>query len=299
MKYNIYRFFMALKITKIKIQLAKVLYFVVRLFYKSDKQIVRRQGINFELYLNEGIYLSMFVLGGFQKHVYHHQLIKIAPDDVIFDVGGNVGIMSLFFAQQASEGQVHSFEPTWYAIEKFRNNLDLNPDLFQRITLNHCFVSSESSPTSNLVAYSSWPVVHTGEATHPIHRGVAKDAQNISCISLDDYVTRRNMNKIDVIKIDTDGHELHVLRGAEEILKKFRPKIIFEIGIYIMEERDISFKDYAVFFQNHCYTLFTTKGKSINENNYCHYIPKFGTIDVLALPSEMNLASPQKNNDLL
>jgi len=274
-----------MKITKVKIQLAKVLYFVVRLFYKSDKQFARRHGINFELYLNEGIELSAFVFGGFQKHVYQNKFIKIASDDVVFDVGANVGIMSLFFAKQAVKGQIHSFEPTGYAIEKFKRNMQINPDLSQRIKLNQCFVSSESSPESDLVAYSSWPVVHTEESKHPVHCGVAKETQNVPCVSLDDYVAQEGVNKVDVIKIDTDGHELNVLKGARQILTKFHPKIIFETGVYIMDERNISFKDYAGFFQNHRYTLYTTKGKMIHVKNYRRHIPKFGTIDLLALPS--------------
>jgi len=279
---------MALKITKIKMQLAKILYHVLRLFFRSDKQVVCRHGINFELYLNEGIDLHTFVFGGFQKHVYHNKLIKIAPDNVIFDVGGNVGIMSLFFAKQASKGHVHSFEPTYYAIEKFKRNLQLNPELYKRITLKQSFVSSESSLKSDLVAYSSWPVVQTEEITHSIHCGVAKNTENVPCTSLDDYAAREGINKVDLIKIDTDGHELNVLKGAKQILKNFRPKIIFEIGIYIMEEYNILFKDYDELFQKHHYALYTVKGKKIDEKNYHVYIPKFGTIDVLALPKTVN-----------
>ena len=277
---------MALKITRIKIQLAKILYHVLRLFYRSDKQVVCRHGINFELYLNEGIDLHTFVFGGFQKHVYHNKFITIAPDDIVFDVGGNVGIMSLFFAKQASKGQVHSFEPTYYAIEKFKRNLQLNPELSKLITLNQSFVSSESSLKSDLVAYSSWPVVHTMETTHSIHCGVAKNTENVPCITLDDYVEREDICKIDIIKIDTDGHELNVLKGAKQIMKKFHPKIIFEIGIYIMEERDISFIDYDELFRKYHYGLYAANGKNINEKNYHLYIPKFGTIDVIALPTD-------------
>ncbi len=275
---------MALKITRIKLKMANMLYLVVKLFYKTDKQIVRRHGINFELYLNEGIDLHTFVFGGFQEHVYRNKLISISPEDIIFDVGGNIGIMSLFFARQASRGQIHTFEPTYYAIGKFRRNMELNPDLAQRIVLNQCFVSSESAQQTDLVAYSSWPVVRTSENKHSIHCGVIKDTKNIPSISLDDYATREGIDKIDLIKIDTDGHELGVLRGATQILEKFKPKIIFEIGIYIMEERNVSFKDYSELFNKYHYTLYTTKGKMVSEKNYRRYIPKFGTIDIIALP---------------
>ncbi|MCL2651050.1 MAG: FkbM family methyltransferase [Candidatus Azobacteroides sp.] len=275
---------MALKITRIKLRIAKILYYCTKVFYKSNKQNVRRRGINFELYLNEGIDLHIFLLGGFQTHVYKNKLITINPTDIIFDVGANIGVMSLFFAKQAYNGFVYSFEPTYYAVEKFNRNMQLNPDLSNHIKMDQCFVSYESMETSNLVAYSSWPVNDTENEKHSIHCGVAKDTTDIPSISLDDYVALEKINKLDLIKIDTDGHEFKVLQGAQTILKTLRPKIILEIGIYIMQEHNLSFADYHRIFQTCKYKLYTVKGKQITPQNYTKHIPKYGTIDMIAIP---------------
>ena len=274
---------MDLKITKIKLQIAKILYFFVKLFYKSDKQVANRGGINFELYLNEGIDLHVFIFGGFQKYVYQNKLVKIAPDDTVFDVGANIGIMSLFFAKQASAGCVHAFEPTYYAIEKFRKNMQLNPELSELIVLNQCFVSSQNMENTDLVAYSSWPIGGM-EKKHSIHCGVAKNTEKVSSITLDDYVVEKNIQKLNLIKIDTDGYELNVLKGAQIILKSLRPTIIFEIGIYIMQEHNVAFSDYYSLFHNNKYALYTAKGKIITDQNFQKHIPRYGTIDVIAIP---------------
>ena len=51
--------------TKYKIFIAKVLYFIIKLFNRNDQKIVSRNGINWFLDLNEGIDLSIYIFGNF------------------------------------------------------------------------------------------------------------------------------------------------------------------------------------------------------------------------------------------
>jgi methyltransferase, FkbM family len=274
-----------IKITRLKILIAKILYRVTKIFYQSDIQIVKRNGLILELNLREGIDLHVFLFGGFQKHVYENKMIDIKSDDVIFDVGGNVGIISLLFAKKIPNGKLYSFEPTYYAFNKFVRNLELNPDLESIVELNQCFVSSQSVESSNLVAYSSWPVGGSvNESKHEVHCGVIKDTNNIPSVSIDDFVAENRVDRIDLIKIDTDGHEYGVLKGCEKTLESLRPQILMEVGIYIMKERQVEFNDYFSLFQKYNYSIYTTKGKKITNTNYAKFIPEYGTIDVMVLP---------------
>ena len=62
-------------------------------------------------------------------------------------------------------------------------------------------------------------------------------------------------------------------------------QIIFELGQYVMKERDINFMDYEGFFSGLGYMLSNaTNNKPITNTNYKNMIPKKGTIDVLAIP---------------
>lgn len=271
-------------ITRGKIAIARWLSLLVRLFLK-DKQIVTRNGIHFELDLKEGIDFHVFLFGNFQRHVIKNKLIKIPEDSVIFDVGANIGIMSLFFAQQAKRGQIHAFEPTKFALTKFRRNLELNEELSKRIIVNNCFVSSKSSEKSQLTAYSSWPLVGHQEK-HPVHLGVAKESGGVPAITLDEYANLNDIQNIFLIKIDTDGHEFEVLNGMKEVLEKIRPNVIFEIGIYVMLEKNLSFSDYENLFNKYKYSLHTTNGVGITPDNFEKYIPQLGTIDILAIPEK-------------
>ena len=89
----------------------------------------------------------------------------------------------------------------------------------------------------------------------------------------------------DLIKIDTDGHEYEVFKGAEQVIAKYRPRVIFEIGLYVMEEKMIDFDFYFNYFQKLNYQLIDTKsGATIRLGNYRKHIPKKGSTDLIAIP---------------
>jgi FkbM family methyltransferase len=274
-----------LPITRIKIFLARILYRIVHLVYPRDMRIVVRGGIKYELDLSEGIDLSVFLFGNFQRHVSQNERLSLPEDAVIFDVGANSGIMTLQFAHLAPDGRVYAFEPTFYAFAKLMRNLELNPELAQRVVPIQSFVSSNTSAQPDITAYASWKVGGKTEGTeHRVHGGTPKSTEGVPAVSVDDFCEQNNIARLDFIKIDTDGHELEVLKGARKVIGKFRPAIIFEIGMYVMTERRIDFPDYLDFFDSLNYSLFNSSNfRQINAGNYQKHIPLKGTIDVLAL----------------
>lgn len=279
--------------TKIKIFAARIPYIIATLFYGKKPRIITRQGIKYEVDLSEGIDLSIFIFGKYQEHVTKNKLLKFPKDSVFIDVGANMGVMSLKFAQLAPEGKVYSFEPTHYSLARLKRNLELNPQLASRIEVVNSFVSSKTSANANIKAYASWKVNGTRtEDAHPVHLGIAKSTEGVGSTSLDDFCQRKSLTKITLIKIDTDGHEYDVLLGARETIKKYRPQIIFEAGIYAMTEKKIDFSFYVKYFNELEYSLFDSiKAEELTADNYLRYIPQKGTIDIIALPIGQNKAS--------
>ncbi|MBN2019739.1 MAG: FkbM family methyltransferase [Sedimentisphaerales bacterium] len=274
-----------LPVTRIKLFLAGIIYRVVHLFLRKDRIVAVRGGITYELDLSEAVDLSMFLFGRFQKHVSSNKYVSMPKDAVIFDVGANVGIMSLQYASIAPAGRVYAFEPTHYAFLRLKRNLELNPELAGHISAIQTFVSSASSKEVNITAYSSWKV--GGEAQgpkHGIHGGTIKSAGGVGAVSLDDFCSENGISRLDFIKIDTDGYEYEVLKGGRGVITEFKPTIIFEIGLYVMEEKNIEFKHYADFFDSLGYLLYNSSNfKNINDLNFREHIPEKGTIDILAI----------------
>ena len=279
--------FSKLRLTRGKIAFAKILYKLIVPFFGKKPRRIKRGGINYEVDLSEGIDLPLFLFGGFQNHVTKNKLLPIPADALILDVGGNFGVMSLQFAKTAFKGRVIAFEPTHYAISKFTKNLRLNPELAKRIEIINSFVSASTNQNADIKAFSSWKVSGEKEKSeiHPVHLGTSKPTEGVGSVTLNDFCKQASLARIDLIKIDTDGHEYEVLQGAKECIMRFRPKIIFEVGQYVMKEKKIDFNFYVNYFSGLNYKLFDAEtGKEITAANQLKIIPELGTIDVLAIP---------------
>ena len=124
--------------TKYKIVFAKILYLLIKIFVSKDNVIVKRNDINWHLQLNEGIDLSIFIFGNFEKSILKtsKKLIGSRPIDII-DIGSNMGVHSLNFAINFKKSKVYSIEPTDFAFNKLLKNLSLNPSIkmFQLINI--------------------------------------------------------------------------------------------------------------------------------------------------------------------
>jgi len=271
--------------TRVKLFIARMLYTVLKIILRKDRHRIRRGGISYEVDLTEGIDLSLFLFGNFQSYITGNKYFSVKQDAVVFDIGANIGSMTLRFAQLASHGRVYAFEPTDYAFNKLLCNISMNPELSERITPVQSFVSDHSGADHQIEAYASWKVNGKSSDTHPLHGGTIQTAAAVSGITLDDFCEKEDIQRVDLIKIDTDGHELRVLRGARKTVEKFFPCIIFELGLYIMEEHNITFEHYFDYFSSIEYIMINSKnGKSVTAENYFQQIPLRATTDIIALP---------------
>jgi len=145
----------------------------------------------------------------------------------------------------------------------------------------------------HMIAYASWRVAGgRGEHIHNVHGGEVKATANAPVRTLDDVVREYHVPRLDVIKIDTDGYEWEVLQGARETLRQFRPSVIFEVGQYTIKEHGASFEKIAQYFNELGYGLYTSHGGEIvSVDNWKWYVPKFGTIDIIAQPLVVSMRS--------
>ena len=274
-----------LPITRIKLIIARVLYRILSILLRQDQRYIRRDGINYKVDLTEGIDFSIFLFGNFQHYITQNRYFSLPDDAIVFDIGANIGSMAFKFAQLAQKGCVYAFEPTNYAFNKFKINLALNPELSRRIVPLQLFVSDHSEIKHKIKAYSSWRIDGKYTNAHPLHGGIIKSAESVVAVTIDDFCREREIPRIDLIKIDTDGFEYFILRGAKKSLGKFLPYIIFEIGIYVMEERGISFEQYYDYLSSLGYNLINAKnGKDVTIENYLKQIPLRSTTDIIAIP---------------
>jgi len=301
MIYRLYiPFLYRIPLTRIKLFIAKILYRILKIILRSDHHLIQRKGISYEIDLSEGIDLSLFLFGSFQKNIIKNKYIFLPSNTVVFDIGANVGSMALTFAQIVPNGRIYAFEPTDYAFNKLLRNISLNSELTKRIIPFQLFLSNKTRKNHQIEAYSSWKIDKTVSKTHPVHGGIIQPAESIPAITVDEFCNKNEINRLDLIKIDTDGHELQVLAGARKTIEKCKPYVIFEIGLYIIEEKNITFEQYFNYFSSLFYTLYNSKnGIKITLENYYTQIPERYTTDIFAVPlKRINMSkTPKMKND--
>jgi len=259
---------------------------LIRLGVRTPRRI-RRHGLAFEVDIREGIDLSLFLFGSFERDVLTTIKALVSPDGIVIDVGANIGALTLPIAAYLEGGHIYAVEPTDFGFAKLRNNLTLNPEISRRVTAIHSFIASETAPMSELVAYSSWPINSNDDVRrHPVHKGVQQTA-HCGQVTLDALIEVQGIKKTSLIKIDTDGHEFSVLSGATRCLKELRPAVIFEACEYLLVPPRPTFDDFAALFSSYDYTICERTGlQPISQKEFLQTCPSGGGLDLLALPNE-------------
>ncbi|HXX94231.1 MAG TPA: FkbM family methyltransferase [Planctomycetota bacterium] len=271
--------------TKIKLGIASTAYHLARPFLGNRPRIIVRGGIRYRIDLSEAIDFALFLAGNFQGYITHSGRLALPADGILFDVGANIGSTAMGLARQVPQGRVYAFEPTHSAFGRLKDNLALNPELSGRVTPIQVFLSDRTAGEPGLVAYSSWKLDGSRKDRHPLHGGSLEGTSGISSVTLDEFCRDRGVVRMDLLKIDTDGHELAVLRGARETLGRLRPPIIFEVGLYILKERGVRIEEYFDLLDPMGYRWTNMKtGHPVTRETARSEIPLRSTTDILALP---------------
>ena len=148
----------------------------------------------------------------------------LRPRGVFWDIGANIGLLSLFAAKVAGPlGKVISFEPA--------------PDTF-------AFLQHNVSGISNIKAIQSGVGCHDGSATFGVRKSHLEGsfAQNelnlptemvtVPICTLDQFFEGAPPS---LIKIDVEGFELEVLKGADRLLSSAHPTLIIEIHPWLLK----------------------------------------------------------------
>lgn len=138
---------------------------------------------------------------------------KFAQDnDTFFDVGANIGVYTLLASQLVGKGgQVHSFEPLSDANELLHSNIKLNQ--CENVTINPVAIGEENGEVEIYINAQN-ALSSLGNT----NRGKIIKSQTVQILTLDTYAKGAGISKIDFLKIDVEGFEGHVLRGAEKLI---------------------------------------------------------------------------------
>jgi len=145
---------------------------------------------------------------------------------IVYDVGANIGYISLIFAAQSGvNGKVFAFEPLPANYERLQTNVSLNA-FENRITLIQAAVVDESGETSFMVHQSG----AMGKAQGSLGRDEHYMTQiEVQATTLDDFIFKQGHACPDLIKMDIEGGEVLAIKGMHKTLMEVKPILLIEI----------------------------------------------------------------------
>jgi FkbM family methyltransferase len=211
---------------------------------------VSRQGLQWLLNPCDFVQSSFYWTGEFESWDWYHLSQFVRPGNVVFDIGANFGYYSLMLAHQA-KARVVAFEPCSTTFSRLKSNILMN-GLETAVTAVPIGLSDQ--PRSG---YLSSVAGNSGS------NFLAGHGEKVELDTLDHYCKVNGYARIDFIKIDVEGHELHVLSGAQHMLKTCKPGIMIEFNVMALRRAGSSPEHMEAHLRSLGYRLFLPVRKKL------------------------------------
>ena len=187
---------------------------------------VRRQGLLLDLDLRDNLQAILFYAGVYEPSFSRHLHAQLRPGDVVADIGAHIGVHALAVARQLARiggGAVLAFEPAADSAAGLRAAAVRN-DLAVEVVEAAC---SDRPGRVDLFADERYPVADAG--VRSLHGHGARIGA-VTAVRFDDWAAARPggpLARLDVVKLDVEGHEAAALTGMRATLARLRPRALY------------------------------------------------------------------------
>lgn len=193
--------------------------------------LIRYSGGKIYLNLKESRWMRQRALGVYEYWKTRLFFSIVKEGMTIVDVGANKGYFSLLFAKLMNDkGEVLSFEPDPDNCFWFRRSVQANGYRCIRL-FQYALSDKEGSATFYRGRKSGWGSLFPSSST-------TKGAITVNTRKLDNVLRDEGIDKVDIIKIDVEGGDLLVLKGAKRTLKKGSLKLAMDVNVKSLEDRN-------------------------------------------------------------
>ena len=183
---------------------------------------------------------------GFRQYIYNEQC-KPVIGDVVISGGAYYGETSIWFSEMVGDrGRIYAFEPMAESYMGLVENIKIN-NIKNIVPINAPLWSDLEDISFRYNDYGS--NFHTSEN---------ESSNSMRSTTIDQFVCKNTLDRVDFIKLDVEGSEFKVLTGAENTIKKFKPKLA--ISVYHRAEDFVEIPllikrimpEYKLFFSHKC-----------------------------------------------
>jgi len=217
-----------------------------------------------KLDLDEWIQQQIYFLGYFDPTGIRFIKNQLYEGEIFVDIGANIGAYSLIASRLVGKsGKVIAFEPASKSFLRLLKNISLNS--ITNILPERLAVIDRSTQADLYISGSQ----NLGMSSIYHHDSETGITEKVEAISLDDYVEKKGISRISLIKIDIEGSEYLALKGMQKVLTGMRPKILVELKEETLKNSGYTEKDVMTLFEKAGYSRFMIDDKG-NITNDIH-----------------------------
>lgn len=213
----------------------------------SRRRLTTKFGDEFDADLSSFLEWQLWAFGCYEEHFPDLFIYLLKPGDRCIDVGANIGIHTIRLAKLVGvEGEVIAIEPDAELATRARHNVRLNG--LENVRMIQA-AASRPGADSVLLYRPEEADANRGRASLLPHDYLTGPAAQVSAVCIDDLTNSR----IQLMKIDVEGHEGAVISGAIHTIERYSPAIIFEHAPELLYNSSHSPFDWL---KERCYELF-------------------------------------------
>jgi FkbM family methyltransferase len=211
-------------------------------------------GVTYELELSDAIGASLYYSGTFEARTERLIEACLSPGMVALDIGANFGYHTFRIAQGVGPtGRVVAIEPMTEAWKRLTANARRNN--FPQITYVQAGLSDTDQGLTTVAFKSHYDTDGTDHT----------DPERVRITTLDALVDEMGLPRVDFVKLDVDGYEGKVFRGAKATLERWHPDVLFEISPGMMTEQGDRATDLLDLLDDLGYQLLDEEGQPVND----------------------------------
>lgn len=213
----------------------------------------------------------------FQRRIYYfgsherktedlvHKLISQGA--TVLDVGANIGVYTMLAAKRSGvSGKVISLEPIPQTFQQLSESLRLNG--YANVLVYNVAAWEQNRQLEMFCSETE----NVGSYGVDIKKG-KQSGISVQAVRIDDFMSQLGILRVDLIKIDVEGAELSVLKGAIETVRRHRPILVLEIDPNLMSRYDHKVGDIWMYLKALSYECY-----AVGENGRFYRGAKYGAV---------------------
>jgi FkbM family methyltransferase len=274
----------------------KMLWYSKKLFMGKDSIYKVYNNIKIKIDNNTNFHwLNVVNYGGYETILLFEKLLR--PGDIYIDIGANYGYMAINASRLVgATGTVIAIEPEPRTLHLLKYNADLNNC---NINVVQKAISDSEGETSFNVA-TEIGLSRLDNSKNNTFGMILQNKIIVNKTPLDTLVDNLVPNEdIRLVKIDVEGHELSILKGASKVIAKRKTVFMLEINHGALSQNDITFQDILEFFVTRSHRVFWIHSHSADwfrigryptleeVKDYNKYVNVYA--DIIAVPDNLTL----------